>query len=229
MTRIQFTIPFLLFFALFSAQSVILSKAEKVGENKDNYLYRVDSLDREAIYLGEIEVRDYSRDDAQRFREIYQKAKTLKANAFRLKHQQRLDESSDIIDPSNYTLELYDIRSKPNLDNWVFLFSSSEKEQKVRINEKQLIMPPRSYVAFQLTGSFSYSIRAGGLLGSKIQLSQKLGQPVQYFQVLPSGVRADQSGYEGGLRIKSGDLIGLERSYADYLRTIYEKYPIKVE
>ncbi len=213
----------LFLFSLLSAQSVTLSRAERVGENKDKFLYLIDSLSKGETYLGEIEVHGFSTQDAEVFSQIYKKAKTIKANGFKLKEREMLGGEPPQINTSHYILELYDLKEKPKYSNLVVLFSSSDKEQKVRINEKIYVMSPRSYIAIQLRPQEVYSLRVGGLLGSKILLSYKENQPVQYFQVLRSGIRADQSGNQGGLTIKSGDIIGLERSYAEFLKTIYKK------
>ena len=213
----------LFLFGLLSAQSVTLSRAERVGENKDNFLYLIDSLSKGETYLGDIEVQGYSSQDAEMFSQIYKKAKTIKANGFKLKEREMLDGGPSQINTSHYFLELYDLKEKPNYDNLVVLFSTSDKQQKIRINEKVYLLSPRSYLEIQLKPQEVYSLRVGGLLGSKILVTHKENQPVQYFQILGSGVRADQSGHQGGITIKSGDIIGLERSYAEFLKTIYKR------
>ena len=215
----------LLFFSLLvqlvSAQFVTLSKAVKTSENKDKFFYKINPTNDPAEYLGEIEVDGFTNNDAETFNTIYKKAKTIGANSFSLKSVESIDGSRQEFNQAHYFISLYYAANLPKEDNVVYLINSSEKLQKVRINSMKIQLLPRSYRQLELPRGEVVSVSSGKFLGSRILLAHKHSQPVQYFQILPAGVRADQTGYHGGLNIKSGDIIMLEKSYAQFLTAIY--------
>ena len=202
-----------------SAQYITLSKAVKTSDSKDKFFYKVNPETDNAEYLGEIEVQGFSKDDPEVFSQIYKKAKTIGANAFSLKLAEDLDGNIKF-NPEHYFINLYHTTTLPKEENTVYIISSSNKEQKIKINNKTVKIQPRAFFKLQLQPTEVQSISTGKLLGSKILLSQKQGQPAQYFQILPAGIRADHVGM-GGLNLKSGDIILLEKSYAQFLTTIY--------
>lgn len=204
-----------------SAQQVTLSKAEKISDRTDKFLYKVDSLEKDKVYLGELEIQEYSLSETDLFNQIYKKAKTIGANAFNLKSLETIDQSPYKLNRAHYYLNLYEVSKMPRRDNKVYIISSSNKPIKIRINSKVVVLEPKSYIESELKPGDMQSISVGRLLGSKINLSYKEGQPVQYFLILPAGVRANHSSSDGGLNFKSGDIINVERSYAEFLTTIY--------
>ena len=68
-----------------------------------------------------------------------------------------------------------------------------------------------------------YSISTRKLLGSTIKLTAQNNQPVQYFQISGFGVNTNQNGTPG-VNLKSGDIVRLEQSYAQFITTIYEYF-----
>lgn len=203
-----------------SAQYITLSKAIKTSDNKDRFFYRIDPATTNAEYLGEVEVQGFSNNDAETFRQIYNKAKTIGANAFALRKSENLD-GQITFNPAHYFLDLYYTADIPRQENLIYVISSASKPQNIKFNNKTVTLLPRTYVKHPLTEGLSLSV--GRLLGSRITLSPKQNQPEQYFQVVPAGIRADQSG-PGGLNLKSGDIILLEKSYAGFLTTIYQEH-----
>lgn len=203
-----------------SAQYITLSKAIKTSDNKDRFFYRIDPATANAEYLGEVEVQGFSNNDAETFRQIYTKAKTIGANSFSLRKSENLD-GQITFNPAHYFLDLYYTADIPRQENLIFVISSASKPQNIKFNNKTVTLLPRTYVRHPLTEGLSLSV--GRLLGSRITLSPKQNQPEQYFQLVPAGIRADQSG-PGGLNLKSGDIILLEKSYAEFLTTIYQEH-----
>lgn len=203
-----------------SAQYITLSKALKTSDNKDRFFYKIDPATANAEYLGEVEVQGFSNNDAEVFSQIYKKAKTIGANSFALRKSENLD-GQTAFNPAHYFLDLYYTASIPRQENLIYVISSATKPQKVNFNNKTVTLQPRTYIRHPLTESLSLSV--GQLLGSKITLSPKENQPELYFQIVPAGIRADQSG-PGGLNLKSGDIILLEKSYAGFLSTIYQEH-----
>lgn len=221
MKKILSATSILLFNLLFS-QYVTLSKAVKTSDNKDKFFYLIENESSNAEYLGEVEVQGFSANDPEVFSQIYKKAKSIGANSFSLRKRETIEGTSDSFDPAHYYLNLYYVESFPKEDNVVFVISSADKTVKARINNKIKEFPPRSFYKLNLQPGAEHSLVSGGFLGSKIKMMYKQGQPSQYFQLLPAGIRADQSGY-GSLNIKSGDIILVEKSYAQFLTTIYKE------
>ncbi|MEC5395666.1 hypothetical protein [Bergeyella sp. RCAD1439] len=206
--------------AFWFSQSVTLSRAVKIHENNDRLFHYLPTVGEGAEYLGDVEVQGASTDDAAIFGLVYQKAKSIGANAFSVKRNEAIDGGWVDFNPQHYVLSLYYVAEIPTEDNMVYLFASSKK-QKVRINEKEVLLAPRTYLGFRLDSASTTAVSSGRFLGSKIVLGYKEGQPSRYFQVQGGGLRSDRTGGSGGLLIKSGDLILLERSYGGFLRAIY--------
>ncbi|PZU01883.1 MAG: hypothetical protein DI622_21410, partial [Chryseobacterium sp.] len=142
-----FIISFIALIQIVSAQNVFLTKVEKVHDNTDRTLCKINDEIKEASYLGEIEVQGFSKDDAAVFSSIYKKAKEIGANAFSLKPFENIDGSAQSFNPSNYRLNLYFITRDKLLNQTgnIYLFASADKEQKISINKKDLILSPRSF------------------------------------------------------------------------------------
>ncbi len=219
---ITFIFIFLIHF--FSAQNVYLTKVEKTNDNADKFLYKIQEEAKNAEYLGEIEVQGFSQDDAEVFSLIYKKAKEIGANAFSLKPFENIDGSPQNFNPANYRLNMYYLPKEKlvNQQGDLYIFASSEKDQRIAVNKKDYVLTPRSYLQLKVIPGEVYTISTKKLLGSTIKIQPKENSTNQYFQISSAKVRADESG-AGGLNLKSGDIIGLEKSFAEFLSTIYNK------
>jgi hypothetical protein len=205
-----------------NAQNVYLSKVEKVKESSDKYFYRIDPKNSAAEYLGEIDVQGFSNDDVAVFAKIYKKAKEIGANAFSYKPFESVDEKIQPFNPANYRLELYfvakDELSKPS--DLIYFFSSSSKPQTISINKKDYTLPPRSFTVIKGIPGEIYTISTKKFLGSTIKISVNAEAPAQYFQISAAKIKSNTYG-EPGINLKSGDIIGLDRSFGDFLTMIY--------
>ncbi|MET3539146.1 hypothetical protein [Chryseobacterium limigenitum] len=217
-------IIFVFFVQFFSAQNVYLTKVEKTHDNTDKFLYRISEEVKQAELLGEVEVQGFSKDYAGVFSLIYKKAKEIGANAFSLKPFENIDGSPQAFNPSNYKLALYYIPKEKFLNQKgnIYLFASSDKDQKISINKTDYLLSPRSYIIIKTVPGEVYAISTKKLLGSTIKLQPKAEEENQYFQISATKIKSDETGV-GGLNLKSGDIIGLEKSYAEFLSTIYNK------
>lgn len=216
--------PLVFMIQLFIAQNVYLTKVEKTHENSDKFLYKINEEIKNAEYLGEIEVQGFSRYDADVFSLIYKKAKEIGANTFALKPFETVDGSLQNFNPSNYKLALYYLPKDKLTDQTenLYLFASSDKDQKIAINKTDYVIPPRSYLVVKTIPGQVYTISTKKLLGSTIKIQPKENSSNQYFQISATKIKADETG-TGGLNLKSGDIIGLEKSYAEFLSVIYNK------
>lgn len=209
---------------LWNAQNVYLSKVEKTNDNADRFLYKKEDTTKDAVYLGEVEVQGFSKDDAAVFSMIYKKAKEIGANTFTWKPFENIDGAPQSFNPANYKIALY-YTPKEKLEprhGEMYIFASSEKEQKININRKDYAVSPRSFLKLKTVSGEVYTISTKKLLGSTIKIQPKTGDDNLYFQISSMKVKPDTSGI-GGLNLKSGDIIGLEKSYAEFLSVIYQE------
>lgn len=208
---------------LWNAQNIYMTKVEKTNDNTDKFFYKKEAT-TDGIYLGEIEVQGFSKDDALVFSSIYKKAKEIGANTFELKPFENVDGTPQIFNPANYKVVLY-YTPKEKLagkHGEMYIFASSEKDQKININRKDYMISPRSFLKLKIVPGEIYTISTKKLLGSTIKVQPKAGDDDLYFQISSLKVKPDNSGV-GGLNLKSGDIIGLERSYAEFLSAIYKE------
>ncbi|MBK1895111.1 hypothetical protein [Chryseobacterium paridis] len=222
------TIIFVLLVQLLSAQNVYLTKVEKTNDNTDKFLFRINEESEDAQYLGEVEVQGFSKDDATTFSLIFKKAKEIGANAISLQPFKNVDGSPQAFNASNYKLNLYYLpKEKFTLQTGhLYLFASSDKEQKISVNKKDYLLSPRSFFSIDVVPGDVYTISTKKLLGSTIKVQPKANEANQYFQVSALKVKSDNTGV-GGLNLKSGDIIGLEKSFAEFLSLIYTKQNYK--
>lgn len=206
------------------AQNIYLSRVEKTNDNSDKFLYKKEEAVTDAVYLGEVEVQGFSKDDAAVFSSIYKKAKEIGANTFAIKPFENIDGSPQAFNPSNYKIALYYVpKEKLKIQEGVmYIFASSEKEQKININKKDYIIGPRSFLKLKIVPGEVYTISTKKLLGSTVKVQPKTNDDNLYFQVSSLKVKPDNSGV-GGLNLKSGDIVGLEKSYAEFLSAIYKE------
>ncbi|WP_106918098.1 hypothetical protein [Chryseobacterium aurantiacum] len=209
---------------LLSAQNVFLTKVEKTNDNSDKFLYKKNAAATDAIYLGEVEVQGFSKDDAMVFSLIYKKAKEIGANTFAIKPFENIDGSPQEFNASNYKIALYYTPKEKLADQngAMYIFASSEKDQKVNVNRKDYTLSPRSFFKLKIIPGEVYTISTKKLLGSTIKVQPKSNDENLYFQISSLKVKPDTSGV-GGLNLKSGDVVGLEKSYAEFLSTIYKE------
>ncbi len=207
----------------FIAQNVYLTKVEKTHENTDKFLYKIDE-GNDAEYLGEIEVQGFSKYDDEIFALVYKKAKEIGANTYTLKPFENVDGTKQNFNPSNYRLNLYFLPKEKlaGQTGYIYIFASSDKNQKIAVNKQDYIISPRSYMMLKIVPGEVYTISTKKLLGSTIRIQPKDNSANQYFQVSAAKIKSDNTGM-GGLNLKSGDIIGLESSYGDFLKTIYRK------
>lgn len=207
------------------SQSVTLSKGLKVHDNKDKFLYKIDSEFPNAEYLGEIEVEGFSKNYAETFNQIYKKAKTLGANAYSLQKKESIDDSEIKFNPEKYKLNLFYLppNNFPKEENTVYIFSFEDKVQTIRINNQKVNLQPNQYFKIKLENGETNSISTKKILGSKVMLQGKENQPTQYYLISSFNVQSDKSGNNGGLFIKSGDITPAEKSFAQYLQLIYKQ------
>ncbi|WP_431612158.1 hypothetical protein [Chryseobacterium sp. 'Rf worker isolate 10'] len=209
---------------LWNAQNVYLTKVEKTSDNTDKFFYKKEEAIAEAIYLGEVEVQGFSKDDALTFSLVYKKAKEIGANTFQVKPFENVDGTPQSFNPANYKIALY-YTPKEKLaakHGDMYIFASSEKDQKININRKDYMISPRSFLKLNLVPGEIYTISTKKLLGSTIKIQPKANDENVYFQISSLKVKPDNSGV-GGLNLKSGDIIGLEKSYAEFLSVIYKE------
>ena len=209
----------------FFAQNVMLNKVVKSHSNEDKVFYKINADFASAEYLGEVEVQGLSDNDAEIFGMIYKKAKEIGANAFSYKPFQEVDETFSKFDPAHYKLSLYyvSVSDFPKEDNTVYLISSPYKKQTISINNDKKVFEARTYTKFELKAGEIYTISTRGLLGSTIKIAAQQNQPVQYFQLSGASVNSNDYG-KPGINLKSGDIIRLEQSYAQFLTTIYQYF-----
>lgn len=208
---------------LFNAQNVYLTKVERTHENTDKFLYKISEI-KDAEYLGEVEIQGFSKYDDEVFALIYKKAKEIGANSYTLKPFENIDGTKQNFNPSNYRLNLYFLPKNQLAEQtgYMYIFASSDKNQKIAVNNKDYIISPRSYIRLKTVPGEVYTVSTKKLLGSTIKIQPKDNSSNQYFQISAAKIKSDNTG-TGGLNLKSGDIIGLETSYGDFLSTIYHQ------
>lgn len=224
MKNLFFAIAFLT--SIFSAaQNVVLSKVVQVHEDKDQFFYRIDSTQVGAEYLGDLEVHGFSDDDAEVFSKVYRKAKEIGANAFSYDPFPTIEDTPSKFDPWNYRLRLYYLPSQnfQKEHNTVYIFAPSRDKQKISFSGETINLEPRTFTKRTMLSGDTQTLSTRKIFGSSIRLSAKANQPAQYFQVLSANIK---SGNEAnpGLILKSGDIVALEKSFADFLSVIYTQF-----
>lgn len=204
-------------------QNVVLNKVVKTHSNSDRILYKINPETVTSEYLAEIEVQGFSDDDVKIFGMIYKKAKEVGANAFAYQPFETVDGGLQKFDAMHYKLNLYYVAADdfPKESNTVYLIASPYKKQTIAINKENIVFEPRTYTKRELTSGEIYTVSTKKLLGSSIKLSAQENQPVQYFQFSAFSVNSNPYG-TAGINLKSGDITKLERSYAEFLTTVYQ-------
>lgn len=221
--RISVAILMMFVGQIFFGQNVVLNKVVKTHANSDRILYKVNPETVNSEYLAEIEVQGFSDDDVKIFGMVYKKAKEVGANAFSYQPFETVDGGVQKFDAMHYKLNLYYVAPDdfPKEDNTVYLIASPYRKQTIAINKENIIFEPRTYTKRELSAGEIYTVSTKKLLGSSIKLSAQENQPVQYFQFSAFSVNSNPYG-TAGINLKSGDITKLERSYAEFLTTIYQ-------
>ena len=206
-------------------QNVVLNKVVKTHTNDDKVFSKINPETTAADYLGEVEVQGFSEQDAKVFGMIYKKAKEIGANAFSWKPFEEVDGSLTKFEPSHYKLSLFYVQLSdfPKEENTVYFISSPYKKQTISINRDKKDFEPRSYTKINLDAGEIYTISTRKLLGSTIKIAAQQNQPVQYFQLSGLAVNSNDDN-KPGINFKSGDIIRLAQSYAQFLTTIYHYF-----
>ena len=215
----------LIFFANIAiAQNVYLTKVEKTNDNTDKFLYYIKEAGNDAQYVGEIEVQGFSKDDATVFSKIYKKAKEVGANSFSVKPFESIDGNPQKFDASHYRLQLFYTPAEKFLmeEGNLYLFAASQKDQKISINRKDYVLQPRKFLKIPMVSGEIYTISTKKLLGSTIKVQKGAKNSDQYYQI-SSARLGNSSKNDGTLHLKSGDIVGLEKSFAEFLTVIYQK------
>jgi hypothetical protein len=218
------TIFFIFITSVISAQNVYLTKVEKTNDNADKFLYHLKEKISDSEFLGEVEVQGFSADDADVFSQIYKKAKEVGANSFMVKPFETVDGISQKFDAAHYKLHLYYTPSeKFSVDGGdLYLFAASSKDQKININRQDYLLAPRTYLKIPMVTSEIYTISTKKLLGSTIKIQKSAKNTDQYYQI-SSARLGNSSQNDGTLHLKSGDIVGLEKSFAQFLSVIYQE------
>ena len=129
------------------SQNIFLTEAKEIHVNNDKFLYALKEEPKtDAQYLGKIEVSGFSNDDAAVFSEIYKKAKSIGGNSYFMKPAENI-EGNSTFNPHHYILYIYykEKQTIPQKENTVYLINP-EKEIEVRINNKKVKLPQRSFL-----------------------------------------------------------------------------------
>lgn len=210
------------------SQMVTFTEVKRLGNNNDKFLYALkkEPDSASARYLAQIEVSGFSADDESVFMELYKKAKSVSGNYYYIKQPENMTGKLQFI-PSHYTLYIYDVESSKmeNEENTVYLINSG-KEIEVKIDSRKIKLPERSYIKYDLSVDDVVNISVGKFLGSRIKLQSKSGQPEQYFQVSGKKISTNSSSVPG-INFKTGDVVGVEKSFAGFLISVYQEKLIK--
>ena len=208
---------------LIFGQNVIFNNVAKVHENKDKFLYKIDSITPETEYLAEIEIQGFSNEDVLVFNEIYKKAKEVGANGFAHQPFRTIEGTLQELDPNRYKLRFYYLPKEkfPKRENVVYIIASPTQDQKITFNKEKIEFQPRTFIKRNLQQGATYLISTRKILGSSVKISAQKNQIAQYYQL--SAFKVSSNLGSGGINLKSGDITLLERSYAEFLTTIYKE------
>ncbi len=206
-------------------QNVIWNEVVKSREGTERELYRINPEISKAEYLGEVEVQGFSADDAKVFGLIYKKAKEIGANSFSFRPFESVDGKKQKFDPWNYRISLYYMPSAeiPEEKGLLYIYAPPAQDQSVSLNNDKIKFKERTYTVRKLADGETYSLSTRKLLGSSVKLKADVNQPAQYLQLQAFQVQSAPYG-EAGINLKSGDIIRLERSFADLLSVIYIQF-----
>ncbi len=206
-------------------QNVIWNEVVKSREGAEKELYRINPAGSDAEYLGEVEVQGFSVDDSKVFGLLYKKAKDIGANAFSFRHFETVDGKTQKFDPWNYRISLYYMPTQeiPEEKGFIYIYAPPAQDQHITFNKEQIRFKERTYTKRKLTEGETYTISTRKILGSSVKFKADVQQPALYMQLQAFQVQSAPYG-EAGINLKSGDIIRLERSFADFLSVIYTEF-----
>lgn len=209
------------------AQNIFLTEVKATHNNTDKFLYQINSEpSSENQYLGKIEVSGYSDKDQDVFAEVYKKAKSVGGNTFIIKSPEKVD-GTQVFNPAHYYIYIYytEAGKIAKEQNQIYIINPN-KEVQLRINNTKQKLFPRTYIKYDISKTEITDISVGTILGSRIKFQPKEGQPEQYFQLSGKKVKANPEN-NPGINFKTGDIIKLEKSYAQFLINIYQQVEVK--
>ncbi len=206
------------------SQQIAFEKIEKMNSNSDKFLYKVSKDQTSSEFLADLNVQGYSNNDAEVFKAIYKKAKEVGANSFSLSPFLNVDGSETPFSQHFYRLALYytKLSDIDQNNNQVYFLNPSEKTVKISYDGKVISLEPRSYYSISLEIGKISSVSTRKFLGSGLKLTGNANQPEQFFVVSGSRIQSNPYG-TAGINFKTGDFIPVERSYGDFLTTIYHQ------
>ena len=209
------------------AQNIFLTEVKATHNNTDKFLYQISNEPTsENQYLGKIEVSGYSDKDEEVFAEVYKKAKSVGGNTFIIKSPEQVD-GTQVFNPAHYYIYVYYTEAEKiaKEQNLIYIINPN-KEVQFRINNTKQKLLPRTYIKYDISKTEITDISVGTILGSRIKFQPKEGQPEQYFQLSGKKVKANPED-NPGINFKTGDIIKLEKSYAQFLINIYQRVEVK--
>ena len=209
------------------AQNIFLTEVKATHNNTDKFLYQISNEPTsENQYLGKIEVSGYSDKDEEVFAEVYKKAKSVGGNTFIIKSPEQVD-GTQVFNPAHYYIYVYYTEAEKiaKEQNLIYIINPT-KEVQLRTNNTKQKLLPRTYIKYDISKTKIKDISVGTILGSRIKFQPKEGQPEQYFQLSGKKVKANPED-NPGINFKTGDIIKLEKSYAQFLINIYQRVEVK--
>ena len=164
--------------------------------------------------------------DEEVFAEVYKKAKSVGGNTFIIKSPEQVD-GTQVFNPAHYYIYVYYTEAEKiaKEQNLIYIINPN-KEVQLRINNTKQKLLPRTYIKYDISKTEITDISVGTILGSRIKFQPKEGQPEQYFQLSGKKVKANPED-NPGINFKTGDIIKLEKSYAQFLINIYQRVEVK--
>ncbi len=209
------------------AQNIFLTEVKATHNNTDKFLYQINGEPTsENLYLGKIEVSGFSNNDQDVYAEVYKKAKSVGGNTFIIKSPEQVD-GTQVFNPAHYYIYVYytEAGKIAKEQNLIYVINPN-KEVQLRINNTKQKLLPRTYIKYDISKTEITDISVGTILGSRIKFQFKDGQSEQYFQLSGKKVKANPED-NPGINFKTGDIIKLEKSYAQFLINIYQRVEVK--
>ena len=206
-------------FQVFFAQTSVLSEGHRTIPNNDKRLYKV-STDSGGQFLGEIEISGPLINPVKAFDAFYRKSKLLGANGYTVDRNKDLN--GEEIATAVQKIHLYYFEKLPVQENVVYILNPG-KARKYRINGDKKDLSGDAYSVIELQEGKEIQLTTGGLLGSMVSLNYKLHQPAIFLTLNSGGLGASQDAGNGGIVIKTGDLVQLENSFGLFFTIFYSR------
>lgn len=208
------------------AQTYNLVEAKDVHTNTDKFLYSLPKNAENALYLGKIQVSNASVDDKANFKAIYNKTKLTGANAFKINFPETIDGKVQKNHHAYEVLLYYYPFSESLEDTDMAYFINYGDKVKIKVNGTSVEIPKFHYYQLPLTLKIA-NVSTGGFLGSRIKLQAKEGSPQSPFYFSLSKAKLNGQSNEGYLSFKTGDIVRLDASFAQFLIALYQRVYLK--